>query len=365
MRYRAVVFDLDGTLVDSLRDLADAANDVLERRGYPRHPAAAYKGFIGHGIAALVTRALPETQRDPEIVAECVAEMSADYETRWRRHTQPYDGIDELVGRLSHAGLILSVLSNKPDRAAQEVVKALFPERPFRLVWGAREGLPAKPDPAGAWRMIAELGLKPAECVYIGDMPVDMRTAAAAGMFGIGVLWGFSSASDLTDSGARLLAAKPTDLLPWLAGAGSRDGSYPDEPRAAVGAVVLHENRVLLVRRGKPPAFGQWAVPGGRLRLGETLQQAAEREIREETGVEIRAGDPVYTFDVVEKDDAGKIRFHYVIVDLAARYLSGNPLPADDALEARWVSAEELEKLEVNQRTRALLRDRYGFGGEA
>jgi len=137
--------------------------------------------------------------------------------------------------------------------------------------------------------------------------------------------------------------------------------SYPDLPRVAVGAVVLKDNRVLLVRRAKPPAQGLWAIPGGSVELGETLQQAAEREILEETGITIQAKKPVYTFDLIEKDENNRIRFHYVIVDLMADYISGKPLPGDDADEVRWVSSEELKNLDVNPRTLTVLNSVFGF----
>ena len=136
---------------------------------------------------------------------------------------------------------------------------------------------------------------------------------------------------------------------------------YPENPRVAVGAIVITEGRVLLVKRSRPPSEGLWAIPGGRVELGETLQQAAEREIIEETGLTIRAGDPVYTFDVIERDDAGRIRFHYVIVDFMADYLSGKLNPSDDASEARWVTPEELEGLPMNETTRKVLTNVVHF----
>jgi ADP-ribose pyrophosphatase len=139
-------------------------------------------------------------------------------------------------------------------------------------------------------------------------------------------------------------------------------GTYPDLPRAAVGAVVFLDGKVLLVRRGRHPAKGLWAIPGGRIKLGETLQEAAEREILEETGVRIKAGDPVFVFDVVSRDDKGRIKYHYVIVDLDAELLGGSLCPGDDALEARWISPDDLKKIEVNERTRQLLSSRYQFG---
>jgi len=137
---------------------------------------------------------------------------------------------------------------------------------------------------------------------------------------------------------------------------------YPGNPRVAVGAVVFKDERVLLVRRGQAPAENQWAIPGGSVKLGETLQEAAEREILEETGVHVRAAKPIYTFDVIERDGEGKVRFHYVIVDLAAYYVAGDPCAGDDAIEARWVSAEEIRGLVVSSPTVKLLEVRFGFG---
>lgn len=135
---------------------------------------------------------------------------------------------------------------------------------------------------------------------------------------------------------------------------------YPDKPRVGVGAVVLREGRVLLVRRGVAPARGLWAIPGGGLELGESLREAAEREILEETGITIRAGEPVFTCDVCERDNEGRVRFHYVIVDLAAEYVSGEVKGADDAMDARWVSPEELRDLSTTKNTLKLLRQ-IGF----
>lgn len=137
---------------------------------------------------------------------------------------------------------------------------------------------------------------------------------------------------------------------------------YPEFPCLAVGAVVFFRGRVLLVRRKNPPAQGTWAIPGGRVELGETLQQAAEREVFEETGIVIRAGAPVLTLDVIDTDDAGRIRFHYVIIDLAADYIRGRPIAGDDALAVRWFSPEALETAAVNRSTRQLLQQRLHFG---
>jgi len=137
---------------------------------------------------------------------------------------------------------------------------------------------------------------------------------------------------------------------------------YPDTPRVAVGAVVFNNDCVLLVRRGQPPSEDLWAIPGGSVEIGETLQEAAEREILEETGITIRAGKPVYTFDAIVRDETGRIRFHYVIVDLSGNYVSGDPNAGDDAVEARWVTAQEMNELQVSPPTLKLLKTKFGFG---
>ena len=128
-----------------------------------------------------------------------------------------------------------------------------------------------------------------------------------------------------------------------------------------MGAVVFNEDKVLLVLRGKPPAEKQWSIPGGCVELGETLQEAAEREITEETGIVIQAKKPIYTFDVIERDEDGKIRFHYVIVDLAADYVSGELKAGDDAVDVSWVSRKDLNNLNVSNATRKLLAQCYGW----
>jgi len=137
---------------------------------------------------------------------------------------------------------------------------------------------------------------------------------------------------------------------------------YPKHPVVAVGAVVIHNQRVLLVKRKYPPNKNTWALPGGKVELGETLQQAAEREIIEETGITIKAEDPVYTFDAIEYDAENRIRFHYVIIDLKARYIDGILKASDDAADAGWISSKKMTTLPVNSMTRRLLKRKFGFG---
>lgn len=133
--------------------------------------------------------------------------------------------------------------------------------------------------------------------------------------------------------------------------------SYPVEPRVGVGAVVIRDGAILLVRRAAPPGQHLWAIPGGLLKLGETLKEAAEREIKEETGVTIQAGKVIYVFDFIERDEEGRIAYHYVIVDLKGEYVEGEPLPGDDAADCRWVKPEECATLPLTRSTRRLLEE--------
>lgn len=132
-------------------------------------------------------------------------------------------------------------------------------------------------------------------------------------------------------------------------------------PVAAVGSVVFKDNRILLVKRKNPPAKNLWAIPGGKIKPGERMQEAAEREIFEETGLKIKAGEPVFSFDVIEHDGDGNIQFHYVIVDLMADYLSGELKASDDASEACWITRQELSSLSINKMTRFLLKEKFDF----
>ncbi|MCU0727314.1 MAG: HAD family hydrolase [Planctomycetes bacterium] len=214
MVFRAVIFDLDGTLLDTIGDLADSVNAVLARFGLPGHPEDAYKTMVGDGVANLMRRALPGDRRgDEEVVRLGVAAMREEYARRWDARTRPYPGIEEMLAGLDVPS---AVLSNKPEDFTVLAVRRFFPHHPFTAVRGARPGEPVKPDPAGALALAAHMAVVPAEILYLGDTNTDMRTATAAGMYQAGALWGFRGAAELSASGARTLLARPEDLLALL-----------------------------------------------------------------------------------------------------------------------------------------------------
>jgi len=216
MRFKAVLFDIDGTLLDTLEDLGASMNTVLQSFGFPVHDIPAYKYFVGDGMEMLVKRTLPENRRDAPQVAQAVERMRAEYSRRWADTTRPYDGIPRLLDRIVAQGLTLVALSNKPDGPAKQVIAHFFERWHFEIVLGARPSMPNKPDPAGARQIAATLDLPPEDFLYLGDTGIDMQTAVSAGMYAAGVLWGFRKADELIDAGARMLFRRPEDLLAFL-----------------------------------------------------------------------------------------------------------------------------------------------------
>jgi phosphoglycolate phosphatase len=216
MKYKAVVYDLDGTLLDSVEDLADSMNNALERFGYPPHATEKYKYFVGDGMRTLVCRTIPADVQDEKTIGECLQVMKDEYGRRWAQKTKPYPGIPELLKAVQEKGLKMAVLSNKPHEFTGIIVEKLLVGNHFDLVIGERPGIPKKPDPTGALKIAETLKVLPAEILYLGDTNTDMKTANAAGMFAVGVLWGFRQADELIANGAKVLLRKPLDLLELL-----------------------------------------------------------------------------------------------------------------------------------------------------
>ena len=216
MFFKAVIFDLDGTLLDTLSDLGDSMNSVLKRHDFPVHSLESYKYMIGDGVEYLVKRALPESINDTAKVREFITEYRSEYKKNWKNKTRPYDGIVELIETLRSLGLRLAVLSNKPHDSTELCIREFFPSNKFNIVLGHRPGKNPKPDPGGAIEIAEKINLPPYQILYLGDTSVDMKTAVAAGMYPVGVLWGFRTEKELRENGAKDLINKPTELIQIL-----------------------------------------------------------------------------------------------------------------------------------------------------
>lgn len=216
MRLKAIIFDLDGTLLDTLEDLSNAANRVLERNGFPTHDMNAYRYMVGDGAVVLMRRALPEERRNDVTIQGCVEGFRTEYERGWKTKTRPYDGVAEMLDALTAHGMKMTVLSNKPDDFTRRCVAEYLSQWTFDLVLGQRDSVPLKPDPSGAMEISRSLNIPPSQFVYLGDTAIDMKTAVAAGMYPVGALWGFRSGQELLENGARLLIKTPPELLRLL-----------------------------------------------------------------------------------------------------------------------------------------------------
>ena len=210
-----IIFDLDGTLIDSLADIADATNNTLAAFGMPVHPVDAYRQFVGSGAQILLERAMPTDYDGPP------PEHFVDtFKQLYRRHlnvkTRPYAGIDDVLRRLASGGIKLAILSNKPDEFATVCATRFFPDITFSTIYGLRDGIPGKPDPRSALEIATVVGEPPQQCAFVGDSSVDMATGRAAGMCCIGVSWGFRESAELVAAGADLIIDHPHELLDYV-----------------------------------------------------------------------------------------------------------------------------------------------------
>ncbi len=218
MSYRAVLFDLDGTLLNTLRDLADSVNNVLARSDFPTHKVGEYKYFVGSGMRNTVAQALPENHRDGKIVDMLYAQMEEEYSKNWSKHTRPYSGIPELLDTLTSSSIKMAILSNKPQPASEQMVSRILSRWHFEIIVGAQASLPLKPDPTAALQIAKIMNLDSSEFVYLGDSAIDMKTAVAADMYPVGALWGFRTADELLAAGAKELIKHPAELLRIIQG---------------------------------------------------------------------------------------------------------------------------------------------------
>ena len=213
---RAVMFDLDGTLLDTIADLGDAMNATLNGLGFPLHDLAFYKKAVGDGAPALAERALPPAARTPDGIRQALLRLRTEYEQRWTNKTLPYAGIEPLLADLRRRGLQLAVLSNKPEAKTLDCVNHFFPAAPFNIVRGAIDGVPLKPAPDAALAICRQLDIAPAQWLYIGDTDTDMQTAVRAGFIPIGAAWGFRDREELLAHGARVVIDSPIEVLALL-----------------------------------------------------------------------------------------------------------------------------------------------------
>ncbi len=216
MKPQAVVFDLDGTLLDSIEDLAGSMNRVLESQGFPVHPVRSYLHFIGDGASMLAQRALPEQERSVTQIDSLHAAFELDYRKNWNHHTGLYPGIADMLNLLTDRGSKLAVLSNKPHEFTLLNAEHFLSQWHFEAVFGQRREVPKKPDPASVFEIAEQMKIYPQHILFIGDSGVDMRTARSAGCYAVGATWGFRPRKELLDAGAHSLISHPVELLSLL-----------------------------------------------------------------------------------------------------------------------------------------------------
>lgn len=213
MAVKLVIFDLDGTLLNTIGDLAEAANEMLRLRNLPQHDYPTYCTFVGNGIMRLVERALPEELRTAEYVAAARQDFLDYYINHIDRKTCPYAGIPELLKALQRRGIRLAVASNKFQAGTEKLIRSYFPEIRFEVVFGQRPDVPLKPDPAVVEEILSITGVARKEVLYVGDSGVDMLTAHAAGVRSVGVSWGFRTREELLDAQADRMVDSAEEIL--------------------------------------------------------------------------------------------------------------------------------------------------------
>jgi len=214
MNIKALIFDLDGTLLNTLEDIANTLNATLAHHHFPTHSLDECRFLVGAGLRELIRKALPsEAAADDNMVDQLLNEFIEMYRTSWNQLTRPYEGIIEMLAAIAERNLPMAILSNKADHFTQQCAEELLPRPLFSVVLGHRDGMAHKPDPAGALFVAAVLGVEPTSVVYVGDSSIDMLTATRAGMYAVGVCWGFRPESELRAHGAQSLIHHPLELV--------------------------------------------------------------------------------------------------------------------------------------------------------
>lgn len=216
INFKAILFDLDGTLLDTLKDLADSMNVALERLGFPTHPVESYKIFVGDGIRCEAERALPPEHRDEGTIEKCVEIARQEYDRRWADNTTPYPDIPEVLDEIQKRHIPMTILSNKPDDFVQVMVEKLLGSWEFAAVAGVKDDSRRKPDPAAALHIASKLAIPAKDFLYLGDTNTDMQTATAAGMYAVGALWGFRGEEELVSNGAKKVIKSPKYILEFF-----------------------------------------------------------------------------------------------------------------------------------------------------
>jgi phosphoglycolate phosphatase len=215
MSFNAIIFDLDGTLLNTLGDITDSVNRILSHEGFPNHNEEKIRSFIGHGIKSLLYNSLPPDKRDNYSVQNYLNAFRKDYSNNYYKKTLPYKGIIEMLDELTKKSIVMAVLSNKPDSLAKNCINKLLPEWKFKIILGSNDSFPLKPDPAGALYISEKLNIPPAEFLFLGDSVVDIQTALSAGMFSVGALWGFQP-NELEGCGSHALIKHPLEIIKYL-----------------------------------------------------------------------------------------------------------------------------------------------------
>jgi phosphoglycolate phosphatase len=213
---KLVIFDLDGTLLNTIEDLAQAANYALEKNEFATHSMASYPFFVGNGVRRLITRVLPEDHRDEETVNHLLKDFLEFYNEHCTQYTRPYDGMPELLSDLHDMGVRMAVASNKYQQAVDKIIGHYFPDINFVAVEGQREGVNIKPDPSVVFSILAQAQVAKADTLYVGDSGVDMETARRACVDSVGVTWGFRSEKELVEYHAGRIVHRPLDILPLI-----------------------------------------------------------------------------------------------------------------------------------------------------